>query len=86
MASPETGLQPRECAPPERRSRGRAAARGGADVVAFDITTDAGTTRVIVNLGQRDCPIRSGAEVLIASESAITDTVHTDHAVWLAIR
>jgi alpha-glucosidase len=58
----------------------------GTDVVSFDITTDAGATRVVVNLGQQACPIPSDAEVLIASEPGLTDTVPTDHAVWLAIR
>jgi alpha-glucosidase len=54
------------------------------DVVAFDITTDAGTTRVMVNLGEEDCPIPP-AEMVIASEPGITDTLPTDHAVWLDV-
>lgn len=58
----------------------------GAAVVALDITTEAGTTRVIVNLGPEDCPFPTAADVLIASQPGTTDTVPTDHAVWLAVR
>jgi alpha-glucosidase len=74
-----------------RRSRGIAAGDVDLvdlddDLVIFDITTDAGTTRVIVNLGERECPIPSDAEMLIASEPGTTDTLPTHHAVWLVVR
>jgi hypothetical protein len=58
----------------------------GDDVVAINITTGDQTTRIIVNLGQQDSPIPSNSEMIIASEPAITETVPTDHAVWLALR
>jgi alpha-glucosidase len=74
-----------------RRSRGIAAGDVDLvdledDLVIFDITTDAGTTRVMVNLSEQDCPILPAAELLTASEPGITDTLPTDHAVWLAVR
>ena len=58
----------------------------GDDILAFDITTDHTTTRVMVNLGHRDCLIPQDTALLIASEPGITDTLPTDHAVWLAKR
>ena len=58
----------------------------GDDVLAFDISTDHATTRAVVNLGERDCPIPPDTATLIASESGIGDTLPTDHAVWLAKR
>jgi hypothetical protein len=46
----------------------------GYAVIAFDIVTGDGTTRVMVNLGQQECPIPRKAEVLIASQPGITDS------------
>lgn len=57
----------------------------GEDVVAFDVSTAAGTTRVIVNLGQDPWPIPEGATVLASSAPGPSYRVHTDAAVWLAV-
>jgi len=58
----------------------------GHDVVAFDVTTGNGTIRAVVNLGEQHCPIPAHTEVLIASEPRITESLPTDHAVWLTMR
>lgn len=55
----------------------------GEDILAFDVTTDAGRTRVVVNLGVEPWSIPTDATVLIASDPAVTDTLATDRAVWL---
>ncbi len=56
----------------------------GDDVVAADLTTPVGTTRLVVNLGARDWPLPAGVRVLVASGDE-ADRVSTDQAVWLAV-
>lgn len=57
----------------------------GEDIVAADITTAAGTTRLVVNLGDQGWPIPIHAQVLAASTVEVIDHLPTDHAVWLAL-
>jgi alpha-glucosidase len=56
----------------------------GRDLVALDVTTAAGTTRVVLNLGHEDWIIPTHARLLVSSAHGTTDRVSTDHAVWLA--
>lgn len=56
----------------------------GHDIVAFDVTTTAGTTRVVLNLGQKPWPLPAGSRILAAS-TPLTQNLHTDAAVWLAL-
>jgi len=56
----------------------------GEDIVAADVVTASGATRVVVNLGETAWPIPEGARVLVVSGSGVTDQLPTDHAVWLA--
>lgn len=58
----------------------------GDDIVAFDVTTAAGVTRVVLNLGDRAWPIPTGSEILVASDPAIVESLPSDSAVWLALR
>ncbi|WP_309132911.1 alpha-amylase family glycosyl hydrolase [Brevibacterium sp.] len=60
-------------------------ASAGSGIVAFDVTTAAGTTRVVLNLGPQAWPIPADARILAASDPSVTDSVPTDCAVWLAI-
>ncbi|WP_019159688.1 glycoside hydrolase family 13 protein [Brevibacterium senegalense] len=53
-------------------------------VVAFDVTTPAGTTRVLLNLGPA-LPLPEDATVLVASGPLQDGTLPTDTAVWLAV-
>ena len=57
----------------------------GDELIALTITTDLGSTQVIVNLSQDHRPLPADATVLIASQSGVTDTLSTDHAVWIAM-
>ncbi|MBK0418473.1 DUF3459 domain-containing protein [Leucobacter sp. CSA1] len=43
----------------------------GDDIVAFDIASPAGSTRVVLNLGEGAWPIPEGARVLVASDPSI---------------
>jgi alpha-glucosidase len=43
--------------PTARRRRCRSVVGLGPDVVAFDVATGNATTRAVVNLGEKDCPI-----------------------------
>jgi alpha-glucosidase len=56
----------------------------GDDIVAVDVATSIGTTRVVVNLGDADWPIPADARVLVASCPDVSDRLPTDHAVWMA--
>ncbi len=56
----------------------------GDDILAFDVTTPAGATRVVLNLGEENWPIPAGARVLAASEPGIVGHLPVDRAVWLA--
>lgn len=56
----------------------------GDDLVAADVATATGTTRVVVNLGETAWPIPEGARVLVASGPEVIHRLPTDHAVWLA--
>lgn len=56
----------------------------GPELVGYDVETAAGSTRVVLNLGDDSWPIPSGATVLVASERGVTDSLGTDEAVWLA--
>lgn len=55
----------------------------GDDIVALDVTTQVGVTRVVLNMGEPDWPIPPTARVLVASAPGVTDRLPTDHAVWL---
>lgn len=59
----------------------------GDEIVALDIAARTGTTRVVLNLGERDWRLPEGSEVLLASEDApeiAEGLLPTDRAVWLA--
>ena len=56
----------------------------GDNIVAADITTASGTTRVVVNLDDADWPIPVGAQVLVSSGPDVTSHLPTDHAIWLS--
>lgn len=58
----------------------------GEQIVAFDVTTEVGVTRIVLNLGERAWPIPSDVEVLASSSPAVTDRLPTDCAVWLTER
>ncbi|MFT4231881.1 MAG: glycoside hydrolase family 13 protein [Leucobacter sp.] len=59
----------------------------GADIVAFDVTGPAGTTRVVLNLGDGEWEVPGDLRILAASDPAIASSgrVPTDGAVWLAV-
>ncbi|MFT3944753.1 MAG: glycoside hydrolase family 13 protein [Ancrocorticia sp.] len=56
----------------------------GDDVVAFDVRTEAGTTRVVTNLGDEPWPIPADADVIASSVSGVVSVVPTDVTVWLS--
>ncbi len=66
-------------------SGGAAGSGAAADIVAFDVTTAAGTTRVVLNLGASAWPIPADHRVLVASDPTVTDSVPTDRVAWFAI-
>jgi alpha-glucosidase len=69
-----------------RRARGLGAGAEtlidlGDDIVAFDIVSDVGQTRVVVNLGTADWPIPADAHILVSSDPDIADHLPIDRAV-----
>lgn len=57
----------------------------GDEIVAMDVASDAGVTRVVLNLGDEAWPIPDDAEVLVASGPLPERSVPADCAVWLAV-
>lgn len=54
------------------------------DLVAFEVETSAGTTRVILNLGPA-IPLPDSSAILVASDERVGTQLPTDCAVWLAV-
>lgn len=55
----------------------------GSDVLGYDIRTEAGTTRFVLNLGAIAWPIPAESTLLAGSEPTVSTSVGTDQAVWL---
>jgi alpha-glucosidase len=71
-----------------RRARGLGAGAAtlidlGDDIVALDIVSGVGQTRVVVNLGTADWPIPADAHVLVSSDPDVAGHLPTDRAVWI---
>ena len=56
----------------------------GDDLIAFNVVTSAGTTRVVTNLGTNLWPIPSGLHLLAHSLPNETTSVPTDTTAWLS--
>lgn len=54
-------------------------------LLIFDVGSETGTTRVVLNTGTTPWRIPDNARVLVSSWPGVTDSVLTDCAVWLAL-
>ncbi len=57
----------------------------GKEILAFEVASAAGVTRVVLNLGDEPWPIPSGTRVLASSAPGEAHAVARDAAVWLVM-